>query len=268
MAALDSIILSHVSIASLRHDITEHLSSVGLTHASQVHEYLITCMKCVWTPPQWKLTYSASNVMMQATYVIWNISFYAGLQLASFPGSHVREEEREPGTHCSCMWKVPLVTCILLHYIKITVNSVYLLKGHTAWLYSLWDSYRRFWSQNNIALMVTVCIASFEVMGNFIGKDCVSHVPQRLVGMDKRMEVKSWVPSSLPHHRPHRALSVAEIFYRPYPRDYFVLRHLLPDGKSARMSISCRVYSCKWRDMKGSSAWFFWFSEAPNVMRL
>ena len=54
--------------------------------------------------------------------------------LASFPGSCVGEEEREPDTHCSRMRQVPLVTCILLHYTKITVN---LLKGRTAWLYPL-----------------------------------------------------------------------------------------------------------------------------------
>ena len=40
-----------------------------------------------------------------------------------------------------CMHQVPLVTCILslLRYTKITVNSVYLLKGRTAWLYSRFD---------------------------------------------------------------------------------------------------------------------------------
>ena len=42
--------------------------------------------------------------------------------LASFPGSHVGEEEREPGTHCLQKPKVPLVTCIILCYTKITVN--------------------------------------------------------------------------------------------------------------------------------------------------
>ena len=67
--------------------------------------------------------------------------------LASFPGSRAGEEEREPGTHCSRMRQVPLVTCTLLRCTKITVNSAYLLKGHTAWLYSFWDSYGRFLSQ-------------------------------------------------------------------------------------------------------------------------
>ena len=42
--------------------------------------------------------------------------------IASFPGSCAEEEEREPGTHCSRMRQVPLVTCILLCYSKITVN--------------------------------------------------------------------------------------------------------------------------------------------------
>ena len=55
-----------------------------------------------------------------------------GYSLASFPGSRAGEEEREPGTHCSRMRQVPLVTCILLRCTKITVNSAYLLKGHTA----------------------------------------------------------------------------------------------------------------------------------------
>ena len=45
-----------------------------------------------------------------------------GVVVASFPGSCVGEEEREPGTHCSRMRQVPLVTCILLRYTKITVN--------------------------------------------------------------------------------------------------------------------------------------------------
>ena len=42
--------------------------------------------------------------------------------VASFPGSCAGEEEREPGTHCLRVRQVPLVTCILLRYTKITVN--------------------------------------------------------------------------------------------------------------------------------------------------
>ena len=59
-------------------------------------------------------------------------SFPSSNVLASFPGSRAGEEEREPGTHCSRMRQVPLVICILLRCTKITVNSAYLLKGHTA----------------------------------------------------------------------------------------------------------------------------------------
>ena len=45
------------------------------------------------------------------------------IRLASFPGSRAtRDEEREPGTHCSRMRQVPLVTCILLRYTKINGN--------------------------------------------------------------------------------------------------------------------------------------------------
>ena len=46
----------------------------------------------------------------------------ASMVLASFPGSCAGEEEREPGIHCSRMRQVPLVTCTLLRYTKITVN--------------------------------------------------------------------------------------------------------------------------------------------------
>ena len=48
--------------------------------------------------------------------------FAAHSYIASFPGSCAGEEEREPGTHCSRMRQVPLVTCTLLRYIKIMVN--------------------------------------------------------------------------------------------------------------------------------------------------
>ena len=44
------------------------------------------------------------------------------LYLPSFPGSRAGEEEREPGTHCSRMRQVSLVTCILLRCTKITVQ--------------------------------------------------------------------------------------------------------------------------------------------------
>ena len=50
------------------------------------------------------------------------------------------------------MRQVPLVTCKLLSCTKITVNSAYLRKGHTAWLYSFWDSYGRFSRSKTISL--------------------------------------------------------------------------------------------------------------------
>ena len=39
-------------------------------------------------------------------------------------GSCAGEEEREPGTHCSRMRQVPLVTCILLRYTKATQSTL------------------------------------------------------------------------------------------------------------------------------------------------
>ena len=56
--------------------------------------------------------------------------------IASFLGSCAGEEEREPGIHCLCMRQVPLVTCILLRYTKITVNfCLPAERPHAAWLY-------------------------------------------------------------------------------------------------------------------------------------
>ena len=85
----------------------------------------------------------------------------AFIHVASFPGSCVREDEREPGTHCSQVCQAPLVTCILLHY---TRTSVCLLKGCTTWLYSLWDTQGSFEVKNNITLMATVCTALLKVI--------------------------------------------------------------------------------------------------------
>ena len=66
--------------------------------------------------------------ILQSYYSVTNAASYS---VASFPGSRAGEEEREPSTHCLRMRQVPLVTCILLCCTKITVNSAYLLKGHT-----------------------------------------------------------------------------------------------------------------------------------------
>ena len=90
------------------------------------------------------------------------------MSLASFPGSCAGEEEREPGTHCSCMCQVSLVTCILLHYTKITVNFCLPPERPKAALhgYTLCGTHTGgIEVENNIALTVTVCIASFEVIG-------------------------------------------------------------------------------------------------------
>ena len=51
--------------------------------------------------------------------------FFSSLPLALFPGSCAGEEEREPGTHCSHMRQVPLVTCILLSYTKIMQSILF-----------------------------------------------------------------------------------------------------------------------------------------------
>ena len=86
------------------------------------------------------------------------------------------EEEREPGTHCLHMRQVPLVTCILLRYTKITVNFclpakrphciVILPVGHIRAVLKF---------KTNIALPVTICIASFEAIGE-LQRDRLRHL--------------------------------------------------------------------------------------------
>ena len=122
-------------------------------------------------------------------------------QVASFPGSRAGEEEREPGTHCSRMRQVPLVTCILLRYTKITVNSAYPLKGCTAWLYSFWHPYRRFSKSKTISLrrwQSTLLHSKWLV--NFKGKDCVSHVLQCLTGIHERVHNSCKQRAECPRH--------------------------------------------------------------------
>ena len=104
---------------------------------------------------------------------------------------------------CLCMCQVPLVTCILLCYAKIMVNSVYLLKDH----YSMWDTYARFW-----------CKKQYRFDGNslcwFIWGDWQTskrNIASVMCG--QFLQVKSWAPLSLPRHRPHRAWSAADIFH-------------------------------------------------------
>ena len=66
--------------------------------------------------------FSTHTILSQNLLYPYRTNLYVATILASFPGSCAGEEEREPGTHCSRMRQVPLVTCILLRYTKITVN--------------------------------------------------------------------------------------------------------------------------------------------------
>ena len=85
------------------------------------------------------------NVTVICMYVCMYVCMYKFKpHIASFPGSCAWEEERELGTHCSRMRQVPLVTCILLRYTKITVNFCLPAESRSAWLYSLWGTDKRF----------------------------------------------------------------------------------------------------------------------------
>ena len=78
--------------------------------------------------------------------------------IVSFLGSCAGEEEREPGTHCSHMRQPVYYSATL----KLRSISVYLLEACTTWLYSCGIHTGGFEVKN---LTVTVCIASFEVIG-------------------------------------------------------------------------------------------------------
>ena len=84
----------------------------------------------------------------------------------------MQEEQREPGTHFQRMCQVPLVTCILFCYTKITKNSVYLLED-TLQNSTPCDTPSVVLKSKNIALMVKVCIASFKMIGELHCKSFV-----------------------------------------------------------------------------------------------
>ena len=73
------------------------------------------------TPQTHMNTHTYQGCQKQLGQAIFQRNYFCR-SIASFPGSCAGEEEREPGTHCSRMRQVPLVTCILLRYTKITVN--------------------------------------------------------------------------------------------------------------------------------------------------
>ena len=121
----------------------------------------------------------------QFRFVVYVWQHTARYTPASFPGSCVGEEEIKPDTHCLRMHQVPLVTCILFHFTKITV-SFYLPAERPYWMVILPVGHVCGTEvRNNITLTGTVCIALFAVISELQRKDCVSHVPQHLAGMDE-----------------------------------------------------------------------------------
>ena len=47
----------------------------------------------------------------------------AGSVVASFPGSHVRAEEKQPGTHCLCMLSSSRISGLKIFIISVTLTS-------------------------------------------------------------------------------------------------------------------------------------------------
>ena len=101
-------------------------------------------------------------------------------------------------------------------------------------------------------------MAALLLLANYLPWVTVTSHGLNVEILEKGRLVRCWAHGS----------SFVTLRYRPYPWDHFALRHSLPDGKSARCSLAAMCNGCKRRGMKGSSARFFRFSEAPNLMIL
>ena len=127
--------------------------------------------------------------------------------LASFPASRAGEEEREPGTHCSHMCQVPLVTCILLCYSKITVKSVYLLKGRTSSSpplgFAHWTVYVSHGGAHDHISFLPPCLHSMRNLNQRRerpenkAKKCISS--PLLSNLGTRLSTQFWLTGSIPH---------------------------------------------------------------------
>ena len=137
-------------------------------------------------------------------------------QTASFPGSCAGEEEKEPGTHCSHMRQVPLVTCILLYSATLKLRSIsaYMLKAALHSYTPCGTHTSNFGVKNNITLTVTVCIATFEVIGE-LQRGKIASVTFIWNGWTRGqfLQAMSRVPSLLPHHRTHSVVSGRQLLY-------------------------------------------------------
>ena len=74
------------------------------------------------------------------------------------------QEKREPGTHCSRMCQVSLVTCILLYYTKIAVNFCSPPERPHCMVILPLRLIQAVFRSKTIST-VTVCIASFKTIG-------------------------------------------------------------------------------------------------------
>ena len=100
------------------------------------------------------------------------------MSIASFPGSRAAEEGREPGTHCSCMLQVPLVTCILLRYTKVNGNFCLPAERPQCKIILHMTHLRAILKSKTISLChyLSASLRSRQLV-NFKGKNCVSHMP-------------------------------------------------------------------------------------------
>ena len=101
--------------------------------------------------------------------------------------------------------------------LKLPSISAYLLKAAMHSYTPCGTHMSSFEVKNNIAWTVTVCIASFEVIGE-LQRERLHQSRAKPLGWNGRMQgqflqAKSRVTSSLPHHRPHTLYSVAGSFY-------------------------------------------------------
>ena len=156
-----------------------------------------------------------SNLILSALFTIKKVCA-APHWLASFPGSCPGEEE-ERWVHTSRMHQFFLVTCILLHYTKITINFCLTAERPHCIVLLPVGHIRAVLKSQTISLCM-VCITSFEAIGE-LQRDRLCHSCAAAISWNGRMhgqflEVNSLVPLSLSHHCLHRAWSVVGIFYK------------------------------------------------------
>ena len=121
---------------------------------------------------------TATSACVVAWLYIWCINFVKQ--------KHPRWQFTSSMRNCDQWWKRSI--------------SVYLLKGYTADLYCLWDTFLWFWSQKQIALMLTVSIASSKTIGKLRTDAWIVPVSEELIAFLAPLSLSTQVWSCRGRH--------------------------------------------------------------------